>query len=100
MSLSRDQEAYQVLEKRLMRYNIEYLCSDEYSVYKEQILSPHHIADKSETCLVESKNSSLRDNLARLNRRTKKYSKSLEMLELSIYLLACFKHFDHIINLF
>jgi IS1 family transposase len=45
------------------------------------------VINKSETCLVESKNSSLRDNLARLNRRTKKHSKSEEMLRLSVSLL-------------
>ena len=45
-----------------------------------------HIVSKSETCLVEAKNSSLRDNLARLNRRTKRYSKSKEMLELTLYI--------------
>jgi IS1 family transposase len=45
-----------------------------------------HIVSKSETCLVEAKNSSLRDNLARLNRRTKRYSKPKEMLELTLYI--------------
>lgn len=50
---------------------------------------PHfqrHIVTKSETCLVEAKNSSLRDMLARLNRRTKRYSKSIRMLRYSVWL--------------
>jgi IS1 family transposase len=50
---------------------------------------PHfqrHVLSKSETCLVEAKNSSLRDMLARLNRRTKRYSKSLRMLRYTVEL--------------
>ena len=50
---------------------------------------PHtqrHVVTKAETCLVEAKNSSLRDMLARLNRRTKRYSKSIAMLRYSVWL--------------
>lgn len=36
---------------------------------------------KSETHMIEAVNSSIRDNLARFNRRSKRYSKSLEMLD-------------------
>lgn len=42
---------------------------------------------KSQTHLIESSNSSIRDNLARFNRKTKRYSKSLEMLKMSLDLL-------------
>ncbi len=45
-----------------------------------------HVVTKAETCLVEAKNSSLRDMLARLNRRTKRYSKSIDMLRYSVWL--------------
>jgi insertion element IS1 protein InsB len=83
---------------RLERYDIEYLCSDGYEVYKQYMISKKHINSKAETCLVESKNSSLRDNLARLNRRTKRYSKSMEMLELSVYLLLFLKIFGTLFN--
>jgi IS1 family transposase len=50
-----------------------------------------HVVTKSETCWVESYNSVLRYYLARLHRlanATKCYSKSKEMLRLSITLLA------------
>ena len=50
---------------------------------------PHtqrHVISKAETCLVEAKNSSLRDMLARLNRRTKRYSKSIRMLRYAVHL--------------
>ncbi|MDR1494963.1 MAG: hypothetical protein LBI29_02915 [Rickettsiales bacterium] len=38
------------------------------------------MASKSETCSVESINSRIRNYLARLSRRTRRFSKSLEML--------------------
>ena len=39
---------------------------------------------KRETHLIESSNSSIRDNLARFNRKTKRYSKSFEMLKITL----------------
>jgi insertion element IS1 protein InsB len=41
---------------------------------------------KAQTHLIESSNSSIRDNLARFNRRTKRYSKSWEMLRITLTL--------------
>jgi IS1 family transposase len=41
---------------------------------------------KSQTHLIESSNSSIRDNLARFNRRSKRYSKSIEMLYMTLYI--------------
>ncbi|MDR2723666.1 MAG: hypothetical protein LBB25_00460 [Holosporaceae bacterium] len=65
-------------------------CTDGNPTYQEE-LSPNidirHIVTKAETCLVESYNSVLRYYLARLQRKTKCYSKSLEMLKLSVALL-------------
>jgi IS1 family transposase len=46
-----------------------------------------HIANKKETCLIESINSIVRHYLARFNRATKRYSKSLEMMYYSLLLL-------------
>ena len=39
-----------------------------------------HVISKSETCLVESYNSSVRDTFARFRKRIKRYSKSIEMI--------------------
>ena len=64
--------------------DIEYLCTDSNASYGSYRLARHHIISKSETCLVESLNSSMRDMLARLNRRTKRFSKSMEMLRLTL----------------
>ena len=45
-----------------------------------------HVETKAETHLIESANSSIRDNLARFNRRSKRASKSLAMLEATLTL--------------
>jgi IS1 family transposase len=45
-----------------------------------------HIQTKAQTHLIEASNSSIRDNLARFNRRSKRYSKSLDMLDASLVL--------------
>ena len=63
---------------------IEYLCTDKNPSYRYYKLANKHISSKSETCLVESFNSSMRDMLARLNRRTKRFSKCVEMLRLTL----------------
>jgi IS1 family transposase len=39
---------------------------------------------KAETHLIESSNRSIRDNLARFNRKTKRYRKSMEMLKITL----------------
>lgn len=71
------------LEKR---YEINYMCTDKYEAYCHYKIAKVHLQTKAETCLVESFNSSLRDMLARLNRRTKRFSKCAEMLRLSVLL--------------
>jgi len=43
---------------------------------------------KAETHLIESSNSSIRDNLARFNRRSKRYSKTIWMLETTLELFV------------
>ena len=71
-------------------HKVEIVCSDRNSIYEvffRNVEGVKHYATKSETCLIESYNSILRYRLARLGRRTKCYSKSLEMLACSIELL-------------
>jgi IS1 family transposase len=53
-----------------------------------------HTMTKTQTHLIESSNSSIRDNLTRFNRRTKRYSKSLEMLQIALELLFHKKFFE------
>jgi len=66
------------------------ICTDANSCYevafKQLKIQEPHIITKAETHLIESSNSSIRDQLARFNRRTKRYSKSLQMLKVSLEL--------------
>ena len=76
---------------------ILHIYSDANSCYdaafkKINIQEPHLM---TETPLIESSNSSIRDNLARFNRKTKRYSKSLEMLKITLDL---FLYKDFILN--
>ena len=73
---------------RAMTGKILHIYSDANSCYdsafkKLGIIEPHTMT-KTQTHLIESSNSSIRDNLARFNRKTKRYSKSLEMLKISL----------------
>jgi IS1 family transposase len=73
--------------KRL-RSNITAICTDANSCYalafQRHGVPEKHIVTKAETHLIESSNSSIRDNLARFNRRSKRFSKTLPMLSLTL----------------
>ena len=69
------------------RYHAKNLCTDDYDVYKYYSLAERHHTTKSETSLVESFNSLIRNYVARFNRRTKRYSKALHMIIDSLTLL-------------
>ena len=45
-----------------------------------------HVQTKAQTHLIEAAHSSIRDHLARFNRRSKRYSKSWAMLEATLLL--------------
>lgn len=45
-----------------------------------------HVQTKAQTHLIEAANSSIRDNLARFNRRSKRHSKTVEMLDATLTL--------------
>jgi len=73
--------------KRL-RPNISHIYTDANScydvVFKTMKIPEPHTMTKAQTHLIESSNSSIRDNLARFARRSKRYSKTLEMLRISL----------------
>ena len=88
VSISRDFYAYYELAQRLeKRYQINMLCTDGYEAYKKYRIAKSHVVTKAETALVESKNSLIRHYLARFNRRTKRYSKALDMIAHSLLML-------------
>lgn len=68
-------------------YEIDISCSDYYNVYSKFRIAQKHYMTKAETSLVESFNSLLRHYLARFNRKTKRYSKAIDMIYNSILML-------------
>jgi insertion element IS1 protein InsB len=61
--------------------------TDYWKAYGEFIPKEKHIRSKAETYTVEGYNSILRHFLARLRRKSKCFTKSLEMLKYSLLLL-------------
>ncbi len=90
--------AYLQISRRLEeKYRIKILCSDAYPVYAKYRIAENHAITKAETSLVESKNSLIRHYLARFNRKTKRYTKSIEMIYHSLVLLFNRKEIENII---
>ncbi len=69
------------------KYKVDISASDDNPSYGKYIIANQHVASKAETALVECYNSLLRHYLARFNRRTKRYSKAIDMIKNSILLL-------------
>ena len=79
----------QKLIDKIGENNLKTVCTDGNFAYEKELgknANIKHVVSKSETCLVGSYNSVLRYYLVRLHRKTKCYSKSIQMLELSIAL--------------
>lgn len=80
--------------------SIGHIYTDGNSCYEEMFkaigISHIHSIErgKSATHLIESSNSSIRDNLARFNRKSKRYSKSYELLDATLLLFFNKKNFD------
>ena len=58
---------------------------------QEGVPAPH-VVSKAQTHVLESANSRIRDNLARLNRRSKRYSKSWQRLDVTLRLFFQYHH--------
>lgn len=93
VSKTRDKMVFVRIAQRLERrgYKVKILCTDGYEGYKYYRISTQHVVSKSETSLVKSKNSLVRHYLARFNRKTKRYSKAIDMIMYSLFLLF-YKH--------
>ena len=68
-------------------FTINILCTNAYPVYAQYNIANQHVITKAEMSLVEPKNSLIRHYLARFNRKTKRYSKAIDMIENSLILL-------------
>ena len=67
--------------------SVKSFATDNWKSYEEFIPIEKHLQSKEETYTVESYNSRIRHYLARFKRRTKCYSKSQEMIDISLNLL-------------
>ena len=75
-----------------MHHEMKYIASDYWKPYESIIPVEKHIQSKKETFTVEGYNSLFRHFLARMRRKTKCYSKKIEMLAISILLLMHFRN--------
>jgi insertion element IS1 protein InsB len=75
------------LWQSINRFLDGHAITDHWQSYQEFIPRAQHLQSKSQTYTVEGYNSLFRHFLARLRRKTKCYSKSKQMLELSVRLL-------------
>jgi len=80
--------AYRLAEKAVGRIGAIFTDANScYALAFERHGVPHpHTETKVQTHLIESSNSSIRDMLARFNRKSKRASKSLHMLEITLTL--------------
>jgi IS1 family transposase len=84
----RSSATFKRLWTRVNAWNSYFYVTDGYSVYPGFINQEDHLVSKTYMTRVEGENSRLRHYLARLRRKTFCYSKSVEMLDLSIRLLV------------
>ena len=68
------------------------ITSDYWKAYENIVPKEKHIQSKSETFTVEGYNSLFRHFLARMRRKSKCYSKRIEMLRLSVLLLMHYRN--------
>jgi insertion element IS1 protein InsB len=79
---------FERLLARLRRWNVRLICTDEYAVYGQSLSAGQHYVGKDQTVALERTHSRLRHWLARLRRRTCVVSRSREMVDRSIALIA------------
>ena len=75
------------LWEKIKNIPCKHYCTDDWEVYKQFIPKKKHICSKAETYTIESYNALFRHYLARFHRKTKCYSKSVHMIEVSALLL-------------
>lgn len=75
------------LWKKVQEQSTGIVATDYWRVYNEIVPQEKLVQTKAETYTVESYNAQIRHFLARFRRKSKCYSKSIEMMELSLKLL-------------
>jgi len=84
---NRGTETGQLIWEKLKQKEIGEVMTDHWRAYAEFLPENIHTQSKAETYTVEGYNGILRHFLARLRRKTKCYTKSIEMLKYSVLLL-------------
>lgn len=92
----RSPETFELLWQQAKKWKSFWYVTDGDKVYPRFIESSDHLVSKTYMTRVENENSRLRHYLARLHRKTFCYSKSVEMLELSVRLLLHYLIFKSI----
>jgi insertion element IS1 protein InsB len=89
----RSAETFKPLWQIVKGWQCFFYVTDGYVVYPQFIEDADHIVNKTYMTRVEGENTRLRHYLARLHRKTLCYSKSVEMLNLSVRLVVYYlKH--------
>ncbi|WP_346294473.1 IS1 family transposase [Sphaerothrix gracilis] len=89
----RSAQTFRVLWAQVQFWQCFWYVTDGWPVYPKFIKVADHVVSKPHMTRVEGENSRLRHYLARLNRRTFCYSKSIKMLGYSIRLLLHYLHY-------
>jgi insertion element IS1 protein InsB len=89
---SRGTKTGQKLWEKLEEKEIGEAMTDNWKAYAEFLPKNIHTRSKAETYTVEGYNSIFRHFLARLRRKTKCYTKSLELLKYSVLLLMKYRN--------
>jgi len=89
----RSAQSFEPLWQLMSGWACFWYVTDGYCVYSSFIEQADHLVSKTYMTRVEGENSRLRHYLARLHRKTFCYSKSIEMLKLSLRLLIHYLKF-------
>jgi insertion element IS1 protein InsB len=89
---NRDNETASKFWSKIEHHEMTYIASDHWKSYESIIPKEKHIQSKAETFTIEGYNSLFRHFLARMRRKSKCYSKKIDMLIISIKLLMQYRN--------
>ncbi len=72
------------LTRQLELFDIDYVCTDHYLAYNRVIPKEVHVQTKADTWSIEGLNSRIGHYLARFRRKTFCYSKSINMVKVTL----------------
>ena len=93
-----DSETFAKMYKKLQKWNVKIYFTDKFGIYRDFIHPDKLVQTKSETHLIECNNFPQRHWFARFRRKTCCVSRSLHMIDLTMFLYASI-HVNKIITL-